>query len=403
MQTNDVNGSRLAEQGPSSGRCSRQGNIGCHHANPVINQRRKWTRQENKIIMESYLLSEPKIRGYRKRMLNLWQQKGMFWVSEQRLLDQANTICRNSWMTGLEIEELERKVTGSDSVIAAEARSSEALPDQLGEDRRNVLPEMGAEEQDDSLDEEEVAIVMEIAEVIEKGRKDKLPALRNVPRKKLLGETAKVNKVLSKFKTDSITKTNKLFYPGAFVVTRKLGVKIDKVAGRKEPMWKRRLQNKIKELRKDLSQLEASKYKGISNFRHWERLERKCIIRVNRLNVVVEELKQRITAIAAKVRRYRGRVGSYRQKRLFENNQRQFYRELNQEEERYDDDQPVAEESKQFWGNIWSQSAYHKKDAKWLQDLRSEVNIKKQEKIDITTGSLKKILGRMPPDHQVQT
>ena len=49
-------------------------------------------------------------------------------------------------MTELEIEELERKVTGSDSVIAAEARSSEALPDQVGEDRRNVLPEMGAEE-----------------------------------------------------------------------------------------------------------------------------------------------------------------------------------------------------------------------------------------------------------------
>ena len=56
----------------------------------------------------------------------------------------------------------------------------------------------------------------------------------------------------------------------------------------------------------------------------------------------------------------------------------------------------MAEELKQFWGNIWSQSADHKKDAKWLQDLQSEVNVKKQEKIDITTGSLKKILGRMP-------
>ena len=181
IQINDGNGSRLAKQGSSSDRCSRLGNIGRHHANPVISKRRKWTSQENKIVMECYLLSEPKIRGCRKRMLSLWQQKGMFWVSEQRLVDQANTIRRNSWMTELEIEELERKVTGSDSVIAAEARSSEALPDQVGEDRRNVLPEMGAEEQADSLDEEEVAIVMEIAEVIEKGRKDKLPALRNVP------------------------------------------------------------------------------------------------------------------------------------------------------------------------------------------------------------------------------
>ena len=56
-------------------------------------------------------------------------------------------------------------------------------------------------------------------------------------------------------------------------------------------MWKRRLQNKIKELRKALSQLEASKDKGISNFRHWERLETKYSIRVKRLNVI-EELKQ---------------------------------------------------------------------------------------------------------------
>ena len=81
-----------------------------------------------------------------------------------------------------------------------------------------------------------------------------------------------------------------MFYAGAFAITNRLGVKIDKVTWRKEPIWKRRLQNNIKELRKDLSQLEASKYKGISNFRHWERLERKSSIRVKRLNVAIEEL-----------------------------------------------------------------------------------------------------------------
>ena len=78
IQTNDVNGSRLKEQGPSSGRSSRQGNIGRHHGNPVISKRRKWNSQENKVAMEFYSLSDPKIRGYRKRMLSLWLQKGMF-------------------------------------------------------------------------------------------------------------------------------------------------------------------------------------------------------------------------------------------------------------------------------------------------------------------------------------
>ena len=85
---------------------------------------------------------------------------------------------------------------------------------------------------------------------------------------KLIEKTTKVDKVLSKFKTHSITKTNELFYARAVVVTNRFGVKIDNVAWRKDPMWKRRLQNQIKELRKDLSQIEASKHKDIRNFGH---------------------------------------------------------------------------------------------------------------------------------------
>ena len=71
IENNDVNGTRLGEQGPSSVRCSRQGNIGHHNANPVISKTKKWNFQYNKIVMECYLLREPKIRRCRKRMLSL--------------------------------------------------------------------------------------------------------------------------------------------------------------------------------------------------------------------------------------------------------------------------------------------------------------------------------------------
>ena len=54
-----------------------------------------------------------------------------------------------------------------------------------------------------------------------------------MPKKKLLVETTKVDKVLSKFKTNSITKTTESFYARAVVVTNRLEVKIDKVARRK--------------------------------------------------------------------------------------------------------------------------------------------------------------------------
>ena len=96
----------------------------------------------------------------------------MFWAPEQRLVDQVNIIHRNSWMIELEINELQRKVTGSDSVIVEKTRGVEALPDHVGEELRNDLPEMRAEEQADTLDEEEVVIVIEIAEEIVRGSKD---------------------------------------------------------------------------------------------------------------------------------------------------------------------------------------------------------------------------------------
>ena len=62
----------------------------------------------------------------------------------------------------------------------------------------------------------------------------------------------------------------------------------------------------------------------------------------------VKELKQRVVAIATKVRRYQERVDRFRQNKMFQNNQRQFYGELNQEGERCNDDQPDAKESKKF-------------------------------------------------------
>ena len=87
--------------------------------------------------MECYLLSEPKFRGYRKRMLSLWLNKGMFWVSEQGLVEQANTILRNSWMTKLKIEELEKNLAENDS-YKEEERSANDTGSKLGEELRDT-------------------------------------------------------------------------------------------------------------------------------------------------------------------------------------------------------------------------------------------------------------------------
>ena len=156
-------------------------------------------------------------------------------------------------MTELEIDELERYLAENNS-YKEEERSADNTNNNLGEEVRDTLTALEADVDIDNLEAEEVAIIEETAEVLERRDKDKLPAFKDIPKKKLLKETAKADKVLCKFKTHSITKTNGLFYA---VVTNRLGVKVNKAAERKEPMWRRRLQNKIKkETRRDLSPLE---------------------------------------------------------------------------------------------------------------------------------------------------
>ena len=195
----------------------------------------------------------------------------MFWVSEQRL-GQANNIRRNTWMTELEMKELRRNLVENGS-CKEEERKADDTGNNL-EEVRNILTALEADEEIGNLVEKEVATVKEIAEALEQRQKDKLLALRDVPKKKLLEETAKVDKVLRKFKTHSITKTNELFYAGAIQELLLLQIGREKrlirqqSAEGKEPMWRRRLQNKIKELRKDLSQFESSKDKEVSNVRH---------------------------------------------------------------------------------------------------------------------------------------
>ena len=112
-------------------------------------------------------------------MLSLWLNKDMFWVSEQRLVDQANTIRRNSWMTELEIEELERNLAENDSYKEKEKAADDTVND-LGEEVRDIMTALESDEEIGNLEEDEVAIIEEIAELLERRQKDKLPTLRDI-------------------------------------------------------------------------------------------------------------------------------------------------------------------------------------------------------------------------------
>ena len=48
-----------------------------------------------------------------------------------------------------------------------------------------------------------------------------------------------------------------------------------------------------------------------------------------------------------------------------------------------------AEESKQFWSNMWDNEKEHERNAKWLRELRAEKDNMKQRDINITTEMIK--------------
>ena len=66
--------------------------------------------------------------------------------------------------------------------------------------------------------------------------------------------------------------------------------------------------------------------------KHKDRLEKRYNIRRKRLNIVREEMKQRIKALGAKIKRFNSRINQYQQNRMFVKNQGRFFQRLNEEE-----------------------------------------------------------------------
>ena len=82
---------------------------GRHQATGRTNQRMKWEKEVNKIVIECWIKSERSKRKYRQRMKEIWDEIRVFPVTEQRLTDQGMQIRVSKWLTDTEIEEIVRR------------------------------------------------------------------------------------------------------------------------------------------------------------------------------------------------------------------------------------------------------------------------------------------------------
>ena len=149
-------------------------------------------------------------------------------------------------------------------------------------------------------------------------------------------------------------------------------------------------------MRKDISQLQYINEGKGKNTQNEERLEKKYNTNKKGTQVVIEELKQRVTAKAVKIRRYESRINFFQQNRLFQNNQRRLFEQL-EGRERDNTIIPDAEESKTFWRGIWSEEVYHNEKAEWLKEVERKLGtVEKQQNIKITPELIEKQAKKLP-------
>ena len=89
-------------------------------------------------------------------------------------------------------------------------------------------------------------------------------------------------------------------------------------------------------------------------------------------------LKNKIQAGSTKISSYEDRMKQQRHNQLFQSNQSQLYKELSGSTSQ-GNPPPDADESVQFWSNIWSTSKEHNREAVWLDEVRKHFRGKKEQ------------------------
>ena len=196
--------------------------------------------------------------------------------------------------------------------------------------------------------------------------------LRRIDRVRLKEKAKLVDEVLDSVQTSNITEDNQLVKCGAFVITQLLGIKEIRNKKKEEPFWKRRIESKINALHKDVSLTERCKTGMLRKESQSTRLDHLYRVKRKGYKRAAEELKQRIKAKAATLRRYKNRVNQYRQNRLFQSNQSKFYQELDgkSHEENIILDK---EETREIWSGTWEKNVKHIESADWIQKVAKEI------------------------------
>ena len=210
-----------------------------------------------------------------------------------------------------------------DQVNGTEVEGDRNFP----EDEERVLPRAEI----DGFDEEDKEVLKKMLHEIRNSPKKIPPNLRYMERKKVKAATSRVNKIVPLVVTGTITKTNTALKAAGNVASELVEYKAKTKNENTMPHCRRRIVEKQKALGKDLGQVNRWRRNELHSKGAKERLERLYHLNLKGVDVVHEELQQRLIAIGAKLERYDNRTEQYRQNRFLSQTRRNclmIWREL---------------------------------------------------------------------------
>ena len=341
--------------------------------------------------------------GSGKIVHDLWTDKGMWEIDEKNLMKQIRMIKSEGWVTNIEIETIRRKIEneGRDEVNERTIQENENTADIYDEnvdinhaDSANEEPIRTTE---NDLSDSERDRFLRLREALEGDDFGETEVnLKYGDREKIKEEVIKMNKVLEHVKIIGFTHYRNVIQAAMKIVGEEVGMKKSNAKKKKEPFWKRRILRYISRLGKDLSGIEvwfAGRWKKDKN-KEKDLLDKKYGLRRKGFTLVMEELKQRITAKATKVKRYDNRIKQFQDNRNFQTNQGRFFKNLEGKEERTKS--PNAEDATAFWKGIWNTKVEHKWDVEWIDKVKEKMLSEKQNTMKITKDDVKRKLKSMP-------
>ena len=377
--------------------------------------RHTWSKDDNIQLMKLYFQSNPSRTGYRRRLHSLWMDAQLFTRSEQQLADQARSIRNNNLLSDIELLEIQGSIPQDQAHSSSEfdstrgpsqkRRKTQNLPPPqegiptVSQTIRNIRQSVPTSTSNNpstpseavTPDDVKESITLQLKTLLDDPSQIQVRSLRHVNRNKLKLETALVNSCLAGLAPSSISETNTLLLAGAHVVRERLGEKpaSPQPKERKDPFWKRRIEEKIAQLRKDISYLEEIK-KGVHLKQkiHDDLNRRHPLLKKKGISCVAEELKQRLRSKAAKIKRYNKRIERFNQNKLFSNNQKQFYRNIKSSDDKSTGSPPNKEECLNFWRKIWEEDAEHNEDAAWIPCVREELGKAEEQSPFVITETL---------------